>query len=265
MAADDPPALAFAPAAVSETGRRANNEDAVFASSRLLAVADGVGGAEGGEVASRLVIDALIELDKSRLWQPLEDALTEAVRAGAQRLAFVAGAQPTLSGMGTTLTAVALSDDGRYLIANVGDSRAYLWRECELRQLTRDDSLVQELIDQGAISDEEARGHPLRSIVVRALDSSGAPSPALASVDARAGDRLLLCSDGLTDTLADNALAEVLAAAAATVVARSLVARALAAGAADNVSVIVADVVASMSPDAGWLPALSGSEAESAT
>ncbi len=253
MPSTDQPVLAFAAAAESETGRRANNEDAVFASTRLLAVADGVGGAEGGEVASRLVVDALIELDTSRLWQPLEDALAQALRAGGERLALTAEAQPALSGMGTTLTAVALANDARYLIANVGDSRAYLWREGALRQLTRDDSLVQELIDQGVISDDEARGHPLRSIVVRALDSAGAPEPALESIEARAGDRLLLCSDGLTDTLQDSDLAASLGGGSAAEAARALVARALAAGAADNVSAIVADVVRSPGKDAGWL------------
>src|SRR4051794_32647436 len=154
----------------SDVGRRPNNEDAVFASPRLAAVADGVGGAAAGEIASRTVINALIRLDKSRLDVPLLHALTDAVAWGNETIGFIAECRPQLSGMSTTLTTVALADDGTYLVANVGDSRTYLLRDGALRRLTRDDSLVQELIEHGYLTAEEARRHPQRSVVLNALD-----------------------------------------------------------------------------------------------
>lgn len=239
-------------AARSDVGRRANNEDTVLGSPRLAAVADGVGGEAGGEVASRLVVHALVALEKRRLEGPLEIALTEAVRWGNDALAFVTACRPELAGLSTTLTAVALDDDGRYLIANVGDSRTYLFRAGRLTQLTRDGSLVQALIDRGAISPEQARRHPQRSVVTEALDGRAREAIALARVRACAGDRLLLCSDGLSDTLADAAIAAALAEPARAAAADRLVAEALRAGARDNVSVVVADVRRGEGSAAGW-------------
>src|SRR4051794_21307513 len=148
----------------SDVGRRPNNEDAVFASPRLAAVADGVGGAAAGEVASRAAIDALVALDKTRLDRRLEDALADAVASGNARIGFIAACRPRTAGMSTTLTAVALGDDG-YVLANVGDSRTYLLRDGVLTQLSRDDSYVQMLLDSGTLAPEEARRHPQRSLV----------------------------------------------------------------------------------------------------
>lgn len=243
-------------AATTETGRRANNEDAVFASPRLVAVADGVGGAVAGEVASRLVITAIAGLDKRRLNRELTAELGAAITNADAMLGFLITCRPELAGMGSTLTAVALANDGRYLVANVGDSRTYLWREHNLRQLTRDQSLVQTLVDRGAITPEEARHHPHRSVVLQALDGAQRVMPTIESVSAQAGDRLLLCSDGVSDVLADADIAAALAIASRDAAARQLVRRALDAGGRDNISAVVADVVATDDPSAGWLAAL---------
>jgi serine/threonine protein phosphatase PrpC len=231
---------------------RGNNEDAVYASPRLVAVADGVGGAAAGEVASRAAIDALVHLDKTRLDGPLEDALAAAVATGNERIGFIAQCHPQTAGMSTTLTAVALGEDG-YVLANVGDSRTYLLRDGALTRLSRDDSYVQMLLDRGAIGPDEARRHPQRSLVLEALD--GDPDrrpPVVTTAPALAGDRLLLCSDGLSDYVDDDAIAAVLRDGARAEVAERLVAMALAAGARDNVSVVVADVEPRRDPAAGW-------------
>lgn len=250
------PALTMQPTVLSEVGRRENNEDSAFASPRLVAVADGVGGAAAGEVASRLAIEKMIGLDKRRLVRPLEQELGDAVADANAVIAFATFYDPRHAGMGTTLTAVALSNDGAYLVANVGDSRTYLLRDARLRRLTRDDSLVQELIDRGALSENEARRHPQRSVVLETLDGVERPLPALRAVRARAGDRLLLCSDGVSDYLTDDEIAAELLAPAADAAARQLVCRALDAGSRDNVSAVVADVIARHDAVEGWLPAL---------
>lgn len=248
-------ALSLESAVRSDIGPvRQNNEDAVYASPRLAAIADGVGGAAAGEVASRAAIDALVALDKRRLDRPLPEALGAAVAAGNASIGFIASCRPQTAGMSTTLTAVALGEDG-FAVANVGDSRTYLLRAGTLRQITRDDSLVQRLLDSGAVTPDEARRHPQRSLVVEALDGDPArTAPAVATLAARPGDRLLLCSDGLSDSVDDDAIAEVLRDRDRDrdACAEALVALALESGARDNVSVVVADVVARRDPRAGW-------------
>src|SRR3954469_19971439 len=162
--------LALECAARNDIGRRTSNEDKVYISSRLAAVADGVGGAAAGEVASQWIVEALANLDKSKLDIPLDAALENAIAWGNETIGFIAGSRPQLAGMSTTLTAVALSNDGVYVLANIGDSRTYLLRDGELRQLSRDDSLVQALIAPGHLTVEQARRHPARNIVMHALD-----------------------------------------------------------------------------------------------
>jgi PPM family protein phosphatase len=245
-------ALAMELATRSDVGRRPANEDAVLGTSRLLAVADGVGGAVAGEVASRVVIDALAALDKRFLDGPLEDELRAAVTSANENLAFVIACRPALAGMASTLVAVALADDGRYLVVGVGDSRAYLHRSGELVRLTRDDSLVQSLVDSGAITVDEARSHPARSVVLAALDGAPRSEPTLAAVPAAMGDRLLLCSDGLTDYVPDAEVARVLGSCERSAAVARLVELALAAGSRDNVSVVVADVVPASDPAGRW-------------
>ena len=182
----------------------------MFASPRLAAVADGVGGAAAGEVASQAVINALVNLDKCRLDGRLEDALASAVGHGNDTIAFIAECRPQTAGMSTTLTALALADEGDYALVNIGDSRTYLLRDGELTRLTRDDSFVQELLDGGHLTEEQARTHPQRSLVLRALDGSAREPAAVTTFAACGGDRLLLCSDGLSDALGDGEIAAAL-------------------------------------------------------
>jgi protein phosphatase len=246
-------ALTMRPAVASDAGVRQNNEDAAFASARLAAVADGVGGAVAGEVASSLAINKLIGLDKRRLAEPLPRELEAVVDDANSVIDFVISYDPGLAGMGTTLTAVALSNEGDYVVANVGDSRTYLLRDGRLHRLTRDDSFVQDLIDRGALSEDEARAHPRRSIVLDVLNGDQRPASRLRTVRARPGDRLLLCSDGVTDYLADVEVAALLEPGVdARVAARRIVAEALAAGSRDNVTAVVADVEVDLEPGDRW-------------
>jgi len=236
-------ALALECETCSDVGRRANNEDAAYASPRMAAVADGLGGAAAGEVASRTVIDTLARLDDRPGDRAPEAALQDAVSESNRTIASMAGSDPDMAGMSTTLTAVALADDERFVVTNVGDSRTYLLRDGELTQLTRDDSLVQLLVDAGEITAEEARRHPRRSVVLDALDGRERRDAPLTSIEARPGDRLLLCSDGLSDAVEDGAIATALATPSRRECTGRLIELALAAGGQDNISVVVADVV----------------------
>jgi serine/threonine protein phosphatase PrpC len=235
---------------------RENNEDAVHAAAHLLAVADGVGGHVGGEVASAVVVSRLRRLapvggrrtpvgGRRDPRATLRQAVWDGNLAIAQRIA----SSPELRGMGTTLTAVLLVPDlGRIVVANVGDSRTYLLRSGDLVPLTRDDSLVQDLIDRGDITAEQAAVHPLRAVVTGVLMGDERAEPAMTCLNTAPGDRLLLCSDGLTDLVPEAAVAAALRIADREVAADRLVALALAAGGRDNVSVIVGDVVPAAAP-----------------
>ena len=244
------------PTVLSEVGLRQNNEDAAFASSRLVAVADGVGGAAAGELASSAAIMKMRALDQRRLVKTLEKEFADAIADANDLISFSTFYEPGNTGMATTLTAVAMANDGRYLVANVGDSRTYLFRGRRLTRLTRDDSLVQELIDQGELTENEARGHPHRSVVLRVLDGGERNLTGLSAVDGAAGDRLLLCSDGVTDYLTDEQLAGFLEVDDAAAAVRGLVDAALEHGSRDNVTAVVADVVEREDPEEGWLDAL---------
>lgn len=220
---------------------RADNEDAAFAGTRLAAVADGVGGAAAGEVASAAVIEALRPLDAVDPGYDLIGRLHEAINAGNHAIAHLVAEDPALTGMGTTLTAVLLGGR-RFGLVNVGDSRTYLVRDGEVRQLTRDDSYVQLLIDEGHITEQEAVDHPHRSVVLQALTGQEIVEPALSVHEARPDDRFLLCSDGLTDLVAVEAIEEVLLGEQREACAERLVTLALEAGGRDNITVVVADV-----------------------
>lgn len=227
---------------VSDRGHaRENNEDAGFAGRRLIAVADGVGGMPGGELASEIAIEVLADLERESGGSPL-DALQAKVELANARIRDVIDATPDLQGMATTLTAILL-DGQRMALVHVGDSRAYLLRDGELTQLTRDDTYVQALVDRGAISAEEARNHPQRSLITQAVQ--GEPiSPSGVLLAPRVGDRLLLCSDGLSDMLDDDAIALALREHAdPRECGQRLVELALEAGGRDNVTVVVADLV----------------------
>jgi protein phosphatase len=232
----------------SDTGiaRRAN-EDSVFASPRLLAVADGMGGHAHGEVASTVTVGVLAELDRhlrTATVDPLP-VLASTVARVQGRLTDLAAADQELAGMGSTLTAL-LWDGATFGIAHIGDSRGYLLRDDTLSQLTRDHTLVQSLVDDGQISAAEAETHPRRSTLMRALQTGGAAEPDLSAHQAAPGDRYLLCSDGVTCVVGPDILHDALSTLAdpADVVDR-LISEAKRLHSPDNMSCVVADVVTS--------------------
>jgi len=204
----------------------------------LFMVADGVGGAAAGEVASSLCAEAFAEIDLIRLRG--DAALKEAIRVANRRIYERAGSDPEASGMGTTVTAALVGEDGRIAFANVGDSRAYLLRGDELRRLSEDHSVVAELIASGQISPEEAERHPQRNVVTRALGADPQVEVDTFWLDAQEGDVVLLCSDGLTDMASETEIAEHLSAERpAEDVVRGLVQAALSGGGEDNITAIV--------------------------
>lgn len=236
-------------AAVSDVGRhRKENQDSGYASDHLLIVADGVGGAAYGDVASSTAVHLLRRLDH----QPEGDMLSEL--AGAMhrihdRLAEMVEQDSELDGTSTTVTA-ALFDGDRLGFAHTGDSRAYLLRDGQIRQITKDHTFVQTLVDEGRITEAEARVHPHRNIILRAVDGVHDTEPDLFSIEAQAGDRVLLCSDGCSGALEDPDLARLLAQGTVDGAAGALVQGALDGGTTDNVTVIVAEVVP-MDPEPG--------------
>ncbi|MDX6274295.1 MAG: family protein phosphatase [Frankiales bacterium] len=247
-------------AARSDTGLvREGNEDSVYAGPRLLAVADGMGGHAAGEVASAVVIAGVSVLDDDVPGTDLLGALKKAVLQANRSIAEMVAGDEDLRGMGTTLTAI-LSEGNRLGLVHVGDSRAYLLRDGELRQITSDHTLVQALVDEGRITPEEADVHPQRSFITRTLD--GSPVELDLSVrEARVGDRFLLCSDGLSGVVSDPTLAEALGAEPDPArCADRLIELALRGGGPDNVTCIVADVV-DVPGDGATAPVLAGAVA----
>jgi PPM family protein phosphatase len=220
---------------------RANNEDSVYAGARLLALADGMGGHAAGEVASQLVIAALAHLDDDEPGGDLLSKLDSAVREGNSAIAAHVEADPELEGMGTTLTAILFAGN-RLGLVHIGDSRGYLLRDGELTQITKDDTFVQTLVDEGRITAEEAHSHPQRSLIMRALTGHEV-EPTLIMREARAGDRYLLCSDGLSDPVSHDTILEALQIPDVAESADRLIELALRGGGPDNVTVVVADVV----------------------
>ena len=220
-------------AALSHTGKvRSNNQDSGYAGSNLFVVADGMGGHAGGDVASSIAIAQLAELDRP-FDSPAaaERALGEAITDTAAALIDTVAARPELAGMGTTVSALAMVDDYA-VIAHIGDSRVYLYRDGALTQITTDHTFVQRLVDSGRITPEEARYHPRRSVLMRVLgDMSPNPEIDTFVMPTQPGDRWLLCSDGLCGVVPDTQTSKALAAdlapartadAAALIYARSL-------------------------------------------
>lgn len=228
-------------AAATHVGRvRAENEDSWGAGDELWVVADGMGGHAGGEVASRLAVEAVLATGTSEgTGDP--DAVVRAF-AAAQG-AVVAAATGGLAGMGTTLIVAARGVEGDVLVASVGDSRAYLLADGVLHRLTADDNEAEALLARGAITAEEARHHRGQYVLTASLGgwSATAPEPTVHRVPAGAG-RLLLCSDGLNAELDDATIGGVLAGVELGEAADRLVAAAVEAGGSDNVTVLVCDV-----------------------
>jgi PPM family protein phosphatase len=220
---------------------REGNQDSVYAGPRLLAVADGMGGMAAGDVASNLAIAAMAPLDEDVPGDSLVDALRSAVELANQNLRDAVDANPALEGMGTTLTGMLFSGT-KFGMVHVGDSRAYLLRDGEFVQVTKDDTYVQMLIDEGRITEEEASVHPQRSLLVRALQGSDV-DPQYSVRPAVLGDRYLICSDGLSGPVSDDSIATTLRDYKdPEQCAERLVQLALRGGGPDNVTVVVIDV-----------------------
>jgi PPM family protein phosphatase len=232
------PVLAIRYAARSDIGRcRDRNQDAAYAGARLLAVADGMGA--GGDQASAAVIEALKPLEAALPAGNLLNAMEDAVRQADSSLRDLAAADP---GTGTTLTAMLWSGSQLALV-HVGDTRAYLLRDGELFQITHDHSVVQALLDEGKITPEEADSHPQRSLLLRAIDGQGSAEPDVSLNDAQAGDRYLLCSDGLTAVVSAGVIRDTLSAPGDPDQAvGQLIDLANRAGGPDNIACVVADV-----------------------
>lgn len=283
------PRLHLRVVAHSEIGLvRKNNQDSGYASAHLLVVADGMGGAAAGDLASAVAIDVIKQLDTPELAaaapaqpatetedtvivtrtaeeaepeaapeqgaagrNPLLARFAAAIGEANSRIADLVAADYSLEGMGTTVTG-ALFTDHQLALAHIGDSRAYLLRDSHLERLTHDHSWVQSLVDDGKISPSEAAFHPHRSLLLKVLNGQPANDPDLTTVGLRAGDRLLFCSDGLCGMVDDNRIGALAATPDLETASRDLVDAALAAGGIDNITVILADVVAG--PDAAIPP-----------
>jgi serine/threonine protein phosphatase PrpC len=238
--------LRFSGAGVSDVGLvREHNEDSAFVAPYVALVADGVGGAAAGEVASATAAYVVSALALSRFGDDPGAVIRDAVAAARINLRHGVRDDPSRDGMATTLT-VVVGDGERVLLGHVGDSRAYHYRDGRLEQISRDHTYVQTLVDSGLVSREEMAFHPWRNVVLRSLQAS--PEDELTDVDVlevdtRPGDRLLLCSDGLTDMVPDDRIAEVLRLNDPHSAAAVLTHAALAAGGRDNITAVVLDVV----------------------
>jgi PPM family protein phosphatase len=234
-------------AAATDVGRmRKNNEDSYLSTQPVAAVADGMGGHSAGEVASAIAIEELAALGSRGPWEnetAATDDLKQAILRANRRIREMAAGDRKLNGMGTTL--VALLEDGDMVhVANVGDSRGYLLRQGELSQVTVDHSLVQELVDDGRLSPEDAERHPQRSVITRALGIDPEVEFDLFTYKLQVGDRLLLCSDGLSDVVEPAQIRNVLLRVRnSQQAARKLVTVANEQGGPDNITVIVVDAV----------------------
>ncbi|MDQ4029799.1 MAG: Stp1/IreP family PP2C-type Ser/Thr phosphatase [Actinomycetota bacterium] len=229
-------------AALSDPGRRRRrNEDAYVLQPPLFAVADGMGGAQAGEVASRLAVEALKEAGDGG---EAVERVAALVQAANRRIWERAGEDASAQGMGTTMT-VALVEEGEVAIGHVGDSRAYRIRDGRVEQLTDDHSLVAELMRSGKLSPEEADAHPQRSVITRALGTDPDVDVDTLQVDARPGDVFLLCSDGLTIMVDEEEILEEVERSRGDLegAAKALVRRANRGGGEDNITVVFFEIV----------------------
>ena len=221
---------------------RKNNQDSGYTSPHLLVVADGMGGAAAGDLASAVAVDTLMRVDESATGPAMLDVMSGAVDDANDRIADLIADDVSLDGMGTTLTA-ALFDGSELGLVHIGDSRAYLLRDGQLRRLTHDHSWVQSLVDEGRISEAEAAVHPHRSLLLRVLNGQPGADAEASRLEMAAGDRLMFCSDGLCGLVGDAEIAELLAFPDRDEALGALVAAARGEGGVDNITVLVADVV----------------------
>ena len=229
-------------AAVTDPGRkRRRNEDAYVVEPPLFAIADGMGGAQAGEIASRLATAALRE--GGGVGTSGEQRIVDLIQEANRRVYDRSSTDPNTSGMGTTIT-VALVEDGSVSFGHVGDSRAYLIRDASMEQLTEDHSLVNELLKTGRLSREEAEVHPQRSVITRALGTDPDVDVDTFSVPARTGDLFVLCSDGLTDMVSERSILSVVERNRNDIEAalRALVKAANRGGGQDNITVVAFEI-----------------------
>ena len=230
---------------------RQNNQDALDFGAvgddlHYAVVCDGMGGANGGNIASRIAVDVLVSRIKENLQEgrphgAVEHLLESAMAAANIGVYDKAQSDPSLSGMGTTVVAAVISGPHAY-ISHVGDSRLYHLRDGELRAVTRDHSVVQEMIESGQITEEEARSHPRRNYITRALGVSENEAGEFDELELQTGDRLLLCTDGLTNTVSHEHMRQILTDISSEDTAGQLIQAALDGGGTDNVTVLVVDV-----------------------
>jgi protein phosphatase len=226
--------------------RRSNNEDAYLERLDLgvFAVADGIGGSAAGEIASRIFVETVQEVFERGLYSETETSalVQEVFRLANERILVNTEEYPEHRGMGCTAELTAFSGD-RYIVGHVGDSRTYLFRDGELRRITRDHSLVQDQLEQGLISQEEAKKHRLRNIVLRAVGIDSSVALDLIMGRMLPGDIFLLCSDGLTDMVDEASIQETLASAhRLTEMVDQLIESAKTAGGNDNITVVLCQV-----------------------
>ena len=219
---------------------RGNNEDSAYAGPYLLALADGMGGHAAGEVASQLMITHLMGLDKN----PEDNDMLALLGTVSTEANW---SIPETDGMGTTLTSM-MFNGSQFAVCHAGDSRGYLLRDSKLQQVTKDDTYVQSLVDEGKLDPEDVTSHPQKSLILKAYNGRDV-EPTLFLIDAQPGDRILLCSDGLSDPVTASTIENALAAGPLEEVATRLVELALRSGGPDNVTIVVADVVEATDED----------------
>jgi PPM family protein phosphatase len=227
---------------------RKNNQDSGYASPHLLVVADGMGGAAAGDLASAVAIDTIRKIEAPTTGQQMLEVLAGAIHQANDKIAELVESDLSLEGMGTTVTG-AMFDGSQLGLAHIGDSRAYLFRDGHLERLTHDHTWVQSLVDDGKISEDEAAMHPHRSLLLKVLNGQPTNDPDLAVVPVVAGDRLMFCSDGVCGLIDDDVIEGAPQLPALNDAAERLVVEALHQGGIDNITVIVADVVESGGSD----------------
>jgi PPM family protein phosphatase len=222
---------------------RDNNQDAGFVGSDLMVVADGVGGGAAGEVASATTVYAVSATAMTRRGEDPAAVLRAAVRAAQQQVAVGVARDADRTGMATTMTAI-LTDGSSFALAHIGDSRGYLFRGGRLRRITRDHTVVQDMVDAGALAVEDAAGSPWRNVVLRTINGRPDNEADVVPLPLEVGDRVLLASDGLTDLVPEKRIADLLGRHTDDDAAvQSLVATALGNGGRDNVTCLVASII----------------------
>jgi PPM family protein phosphatase len=223
---------------------RKNNQDSGYASPHLLVVADGMGGAAAGDLASAVAIDSMRKIEGPSKGEHMLEVLAGAIHEANDKIAELVESDLSLDGMGTTVTG-AMFDGIELGLAHIGDSRAYLYRDGQLERLTHDDTWVQSLVDEGKISESEAAMHPHRSLLLKVLNGQPTNDPDLTMVPVKLGDRLMFCSDGVCGLIDDDMIEVGLQLSDINDALQRLVVESLHEGGIDNITVIVADVVES--------------------